>query len=168
MEKKALIQIIQQAVQAEREGNLFYSAAARVAKDLMAKKMFEQLARDELYHVQIIEDLYHDLLPDASKEKSVSGFPIFEKKEMEGGERYPIPDNEFEVLRQAIQNEAKARDFYQNTAEAFDSEKAKDIFLDLMEIEEGHVRLLQAELDFLEKQGIYFDHMEFTVEGERD
>jgi rubrerythrin len=167
VEKKALIQIIRQAVQAEREGNLFYSAAAGAAKDPMAKRMFEQLAKDELYHVQIIEDLYHDLLPDASNE-SVSGFPIFEKKEMAGDGGHSTPDNEFEILHQAIQDETKARDFYQKTAETFDSEKAKEIFLDLMAIEEGHVRLLQAELDFLEKQGIYFDHMEFTVEGERD
>ena len=81
-----------------------------------------------------------------------------------------MPDlgSEFEVLAKAVEDEIEARDFYRKTAKSFGPGRARDVFLDLMEMEEGHVRLLQAELDFLEKKGFYFDHMEFTVEGERD
>lgn len=166
MDKEELIRIIQKAVQTERDGNRFYSGAAEATRDPKAKKMFEQLARDELYHVQVIEELYRDLLPDATEEP-VKGFPIFEKRMRELGGRLPDLGNEFEVLQKAIEDEKEARDFYRKAAGSFESGQAGEVFADLMEMEEGHIRLLQAELDFLEKTGFYFDHMEFTVEGER-
>ena len=166
MDKEELIRIIQKAVQTERDGNHFYSEVAEATRDPKEKKMFEQLARDELYHVQVIKDLYHDLLPDAPEEP-VKGFPVFEKRKRELGGRLPDLGNEFEVLQKAIEDEKEARDFYRKAAGSFESDQAGEVFADLMEMEEGHIRLLQAELDFLEKTGFYFDHMEFTVEGER-
>lgn len=167
MERQELIEIIRRAIQTEKDGNRFYSRVAEASRDAKAKKMFEQLARDELYHVQVIGDLYHDLLPGAP-EDPVKGYPIFEKQKKESGGKLPDLGNEYEVLQKAIGDEIEARDFYRKTAESFGQDQAKEVFLDLMEMEQGHIRLLQAELDFLEKTGFYFDHMEFTVEGERD
>jgi rubrerythrin len=115
----------------------------------------------------MIKGLYGDLLPDGPGDP-VKGYPIFEKKKKESGGKLPDLSNEHEVLQRAIGDEIEARDFYRRVAKSFESQKAKEVFLDLMEMEEGHIRLLQAELDYLEKTGFYFDHMEFTVEGERD
>ncbi len=163
MDRQELIRIIRRAIQAEKDGNHFYSRAGKIVSDPRGKKMLEQLAKDELYHVHVIEELYHDLLPDAP-EDPVRGFPIIDTQDQE----VPLPETEAEILRKAIQDEIEARDFYRETAEKFESEEVKEIFWDLMEMEEGHVRLLNAELDFLEQSGFWFDHMEFHVEGEKD
>lgn len=167
MEREELVSLIQRAIQAEWEGNRFYMHAAGAAKDAKAKKMFEQLAKDELYHVEVIENLYEDLLPGSSRE-SVQGFPIFGKEAEEMAGEVSDFTNEFEVLQKAIEDEIRAKEFYGETATTFELGPGRDVFLDLMEMEAGHIRLLQAELDFLKKSGFYFNHMEFTVEGERD
>ena len=57
---------------------------------------------------------------------------------------------------------------HRETAEAMGSGQGREVFYDLMEMEQGHIRLLQAELDCLGKTGLYFDHMEFNVEDKRD
>lgn len=167
MDNVSLIQIIQRAIQSERDGSRFYSRAAGATRDPKAKNMFEQLARDELYHVEVIEDLYRDLLTGGAI-KPVKGYPIFEKREKESGEEIPNFGGEAEVLEQAIRDEIASRDFYRAAAASLGPGQGQEVFHDLVEMEEGHIRLLQAELDFLEKTGFYFDHMEFSVEGERD
>lgn len=167
MDDQELIQIIQRAVQAERDGNRFYNRAAEAARDPKARKMWGQLAGDELYHVQVIQDLYQDLLP-GSPGDPVPGFPIFQELKKETAGAVPDFGNENEVLEKALANEKEAKEFYRRTSDSVAPGRAREVFLDLLEMEEGHIRLLQAERDFLEKTGFYFDHMEFTVEGERD
>lgn len=166
MDPKKLSRIVQRAVQTEREGNRYYMQAADGTRDPKAVRMFEQLARDELYHVKVLEDLYNDLL-DEDTSGSVEGFPIFQDREKATDGLFPDFANDYEVLRRAVSDEIEAREFYRKSAEACASEKARDLFEDLVEMEDGHVRLLQAEIDFLEKTGFYFDHMEFNVEGEK-
>jgi len=167
MDKESLVQIIQRAVQTEKDGNLFYSRAAGATRDPKAKKMFELLARDELYHVKIIEDLYRDLLTGGNIE-AVKGYPIFEKRDENFREEISNSGSEADVLEQAIGDEMASKDFYREAAEVLEPGEEKEIFLDLMEMEEGHIRLLKAELDFLKKTGIYFDPTEFPVEGEKE
>ncbi len=167
MEPKEMIRNIQRAIQTERDGNRYYMQAAESTKDPKAKSMFAQLAKDELYHITVLEDLYSDLLEDKPHER-VNGFPIFEDRKQQKDGGIPEFGNDYEVLQKALTDEIEARDYYQKTADRFEEVKAKDLFLDLAEMEEGHVRLLQAAIDFLEKTGFYFDHMEFDVEGEKD
>ncbi len=167
MDSKELSGLVQRAIQTERDGNRFYMRAADGTKDPKAKGMFEQLARDELYHITVLEDLYEDLLGEESS-GTVKGFPIFEELKKATGGVLPDFSNDYEVLQKAVSDEIEAREFYRKTAKGCASEKARDLFEDLVEMEDGHVRLLQAEIDFLEKTGFYFDHMEFNVEGERD
>ncbi|NOY53001.1 MAG: ferritin family protein [Deltaproteobacteria bacterium] len=166
MDREALIRNIQRAIQTERDGNLYYMRAAEATKDSKAEAMFNQLARDELYHINVLEDFYSDLLQNVPGER-VEGFPIFEDRKKELGGAMPEFGNDYEVLQKALSDEIEARDYYRKKAGQFEEIKAKDLFLDLAEMEEGHVRLLQAEIDFLEKTGFYFDHMEFDVEGEK-
>lgn len=167
MGQEDIVTLIQKAVQTEWDGNRFYNRAAEVTKDLKGKRMFEQLAHDEVDHVSMIENLYHDLIAAVPSERP-KGFPIFAEKKSKSGSVIPHFENEFEVLQEAIGNEILARDFYRECIEKFDSERAKAVFAQLVDMEEGHIRLLRAELDYLEQSGFWFDHMEFNVEGERD
>jgi rubrerythrin len=166
MEQEELGRIIQRAIQTERDGNRFYMKAADATQDPKAKGMFQQLAKDEVYHISVLEDLYSDLL-EKVPQKRAEGFPIFagRKKIEEGGFDY---SNDYEVLQKALTDEKEARDFYRTTAEQVESAQARDLFYDLVEMEDSHVRLIQAEIDFLEKTGFYFDHMEFNVEREKE
>jgi rubrerythrin len=167
MENEEIVEVIKRAIQTEWDGNRFYNRAAEATQDPRGKKMFEQLANDEIGHVEMIENLYHDLLPEAPQGR-VKGYPMFAEKKKKTGGVIPDFNNEFEVLKEAIENEITARDFYRDCVKKFDSENAKDVFRDLTEMEDGHVRLLTAELDFLEQSGFWFDHMEFNVEGDRE
>ncbi len=167
MNKEELIRLVQRAIQTEYDGQRFYTRAAEEIKDPKGSAMFAQLAKDEVYHVEVIKNLYRELLADTDADP-VKGFPIFQdRKKQEKGKPTDFK-NEFEVLQRALENEAMARDFYREHARDFESKEAEEIFQDLMEMEEGHIRLLQAELDFIEQSGFWFDHMEFSLEEEQD
>ncbi len=167
MKQEELIRLVQRAIQTEYDGQRFYTRAAEEVKDPKGRAMFAQLAKDEVYHVEVIKNLYRDLLADAEADP-VKGYPIFQNRKKEGKGKPTDFKNEFEVLQRALENEAVARDFYREHARDFQAKEAEDVFQDLMEMEEGHIRLLQAELDFLEQRGFWFDHMEFSVEEEQD
>jgi len=169
MPEESAVQIVRRALETERRGHRFYARAAERTSDVKARRMFEQLARDEHYHEELIEDLYRDLLVGEGAEDGAEAqaFPIFAgvhpQEDLLAG-----MDDEAAVLRAAVEVEERARDFYGRAADRLGPGRAREVFLDLREMEEGHVRLLQAELDFVEKSGFYFDHREFTVEGERE
>ena len=166
MAEESAARIVRRALETERHGHRFYRGAAERTADAQARRMFEQLARDELYHEELLADLYRDLLAGREAEDAAA-FPIFGKAEA-GEDPLAGLEDEVAVLRAAVAAEERAREFYGRAAEEMGPGPSREVLLDLREMEDGHVRLLQAELDFVEKSGFYFDHREFSVEGERE
>lgn len=71
-----------------------------------------------------------------------------------GGER--------KMLEKALSMEEETSEFYRRMV----SEMGEDgeLFKRFMEIEEGHVAIVQAELDYINQSGMFFDFQEFTME----
>ena len=70
---------------------------------------------------------------------------------------------EMEFLKEALELERRTSAFYRQLVGALDP-KYRPLFERFLEIEEGHVTLVQAEIDALAGHGHWFDFMEFSLE----
>ena len=72
--------------------------------------------------------------------------------------------NEIEALKMALQYEKDADGFYRKfVAELPEGDRA--MFTKFLEIEDGHLELVQAQLDSVQGAGFWFDTMEFRLES---
>lgn len=164
------LQIIKTAMKMEAEGEEYYKAAAEKTKDLKGKAFFLVLAKDEKEHKKLFSDIYLSLneekkwMPPKTPltKRRVSPSSIFDKKEVGGMKGDP---DDINALLVAIEKEKKTIDFYRNAMDEIEDEDAKRLLLELIDIEEGHLNILNGELNALTDSGYWFDFPEFTVEG---
>ncbi len=69
---------------------------------------------------------------------------------------------EREMLRKALLLEQETSDFYRRMVSELGADG--ELFRPFLEIEEGHEMIVQAELDYLNKTGSFFDFQEFNLE----
>jgi rubrerythrin len=67
------------------------------------------------------------------------------------------------MLQNAFKVEVETSQFYQQMVKELDIEGQR-FFSRFLEIEEGHVALVQSEIDCLSNTGFWFDMREFSVE----
>ncbi|MCX7836388.1 MAG: ferritin family protein [candidate division WOR-3 bacterium] len=162
-------EIFQLAINLEKEALISYLRFAQQIAELAGKNLFIRLAMDEFEHIEILEkeQKYFE------KEKSFKDVEI-PKTEIEKTLPYLKPSlpkkrkvsdlNELNILQMALELEKKAIEFYQNQVKESQDEIIKKIWQRLKEIEEGHYKLIQAEIDSLTKTGFWFDFREFSLE----
>ena len=69
---------------------------------------------------------------------------------------------EREMLRKALAMEIETSDFYRRMVEVLGDDGV--MFTRFLEIEEGHQAIVQAELDYLNRTGTFFNFQEFNLE----
>ncbi len=117
--------------------------------------MFEHLATDEIEHMGVIATVFESLTnnePWMTYEEAVEKYGetprekiIFPEVPEEAQEDF----DDLKALEEALEFEKKAVRFYTNQAEQATDEKARTFYKNLIEIEESHVAIIQAELDSL-------------------
>ncbi|MEO0087057.1 MAG: ferritin family protein [candidate division WOR-3 bacterium] len=162
-------EIFQLAINLEKEALSSYLRFGHQIEDLKGKNLFIRLAMDEFEHIEILERE----LEYFEKEKKIKDVEIplteIEKtvinlKPLLPKEKKVSDLNELNILQMALSLESKSIDFYQKQEKESSDEIAKKIWQRLKEIEEGHYKLIQAEIDSLTKTGFWFDFREFTLE----
>jgi rubrerythrin len=69
---------------------------------------------------------------------------------------------EKKMLEKALEMEEETSAFYGRMVAEMD--EGRQLFRRFLEIEDGHVAIVQAELDYLNRSGTYFDFQEFNME----
>lgn len=162
-------EIFRLAISLEKEALISYLRFGQEIKDLNGKNLFIRLAMDEFEHIEILEKeqeyfekekRFEELeIPQTEIEKSVTHLKPLLPKEKKVSDL-----NELNILQMALELEEKAIEFYQNQEKESKDKSAKKIWQRLKEIEEGHYKLIQAEIDSLTKTGFWFDFREFSLE----
>ncbi len=137
------------------------------------KNMFIWLAREELAHMRLFEEMLREVGGGASArpEKELEReerlirdmMPRVKKFEVERGGKAEV--HELDALRAALRLEAKTRDFYREQAEKAEDPKVRELFARLAEVEEGHYELIQAQIDYTTQTGFWFGIREFNIEA---
>ncbi|KYK34447.1 MAG: ferritin family protein [Theionarchaea archaeon] len=141
--------VLATALELERKGFTFYSEAAKKTENETGKKMFSQLAKEEEEHIGKIKKMFSNLYPQNNHKE----IPLFNAEISEYS-------GEIDAIRIGIDMEKKSIEFYKNRAKG----NLKSLFNELIEFEKEHLELLQAELDYVQKTGFWFDYFESSLE----
>jgi rubrerythrin len=168
--RDAHVEALQVALDTEKKGYTFYKVAAKSSKDPKGQEVFEHLACDEIEHMGVIATIFESLTnnePWMTYEEAVAKYGetpkekiIFPDVPVEAQEDF----DDLRALEEALDFEKKAVEFYTKQAKEIDEEKAKAFYQSLIEIEESHVTIIQAELDSLMGAGIWLGFQEISLE----
>jgi rubrerythrin len=125
------------AIQAEIDARKFYEDMAERSDKPKIGLVFSALARDEADH-------------EARLKQRATGLTCASIPRNELAVRMPRRDfvetaTELEAIKFAIQGETKAREFYAWAAERATDAAGREMFEELVSIEEGHQKLLESE-----------------------
>ncbi|NOT27966.1 MAG: hypothetical protein HOP16_17925 [Acidobacteria bacterium] len=137
------------AIATERSGREFYTRAARLTRDVRGRKVFEDLANEEVDHLSKLESRYAELLQRDPKLESRPTFLFFKGAAnglfAEGTERLLKGVNDQQALLIGIRCERGSHQFFKKYGERFEDSEGKQIFLEFADEEREHLDLLVRE-----------------------
>jgi rubrerythrin len=150
-----------------------YFKSSRILEDPKAKALFTLLAREEEGHVAYLDRC----LEKWTREGQVAGGALTSllpggvawideaKKKLSArpGKRVAT-GTELDAVKLALQLERQACDFYRTLVGTLPPNE-RELFAPFLDIEDGHVALVQAQLDSVQGLGFWFDTMEFNLEA---
>ena len=160
------------AIENEHKVRDHYAAGAKQIADERGRRVFETLAREEQGHVDYLESR----LGEWARSGKVSVEPlgtILPTPEWiaEARARFAAAPNaevanqaELDLLKTALALEHQTSNFYRSLVETL-AVADRPMFERFLEIENGHLTIVQAEIDALAGHGHWFDFMEFQLEA---
>jgi len=148
-----------------------YVDAVNRSEQPVGKRLFQLMADEEQHHLDYLEvklAQWRDsgkVTPEGLRTALPSGEAIAEGVavlEDKTGGRPGTVELQFLEKAHAVERETSA--FYQRMVDELPDE-AKSLFSRFLEIEEGHLALVQAQLDAALGTGYWFDMQEFSLEG---
>jgi len=167
----SLAEAIKMAIDLEKNGQAFYTQAAETAQNESGKKIFAQLAKEEMQHLATFQTMLNHSSEIGDWRELVKGYPAPGRQVPVFALRKTKPDvakartDEIEALRIAMKQEREAIAFYERIANQAKDSATTKIFDFVREQETYHYDLLQAELDHIQQTGFWFDRAEFRMDG---
>jgi len=158
------------AIERERGANKFYRQAANMTEDPNGKRTFKWLAKEELRHLAKLRQQLRSVLENNRWLEWRRATAPIERTEFpppsEAIGRVKVGAAERDALRQAIESEREAVAFYREAENSTPDLHGKTMFRALAREEEGHLSLLEQELEWITKSRKYFTLHRFTLRAE--
>ena len=165
------IPALNKAIKGEKTGLESYLKFARSTRSQSGKDMFIRLAQDEFGHMELLEKERNrlqqgkrwvglDIAPSDIEEVVPKLSSQQTRIKAEQG-----TSDDLTALNIALDLERKAADFYMRQGNKETDVTAKQIFFRLVEMEESHYNLIQAEIDSINDIGFWFGVREFSLES---
>ena len=155
--KTKLLEALEKAIRAEVEGHHFYKMAAQSTEDEKGRKVFQQLADDEVKHARFLQAQYDSVKNTGSVDLTVQlgeptkfggEHPIFSEKIKD---RIKSAHYEMTALSIGAQLELNAVKFYRTEAEAASDPEVAKLLRELADWESVHYRALLGQQDALKQ-----------------
>jgi len=168
-----LEEAITTAIEYEARVHKAYRDALESAETDLATRVFKTLCDEEQEHVKYLRDRLREwrdtgkitlaeinsmLVPKEVISEGVARLKANLEKQGRRGH-----DSELVSLRKALEVERETSTFYREMVATLDAD-GKKLFERFVEIEEGHLALVQAEIDCVSGSGFWFDTAEFSME----
>lgn len=161
---------IKTAIEYETRIMNIYRKAADSVQDPAGKKVLQMLGDDEQSHIDYLEsrlDMWKksgELKLSALKSLIPSG-EILSRETSKLQNRMSVENksSEKDILNKALRVEIETSEFYEKMVREMTGE-AQEMFAQFLKIEENHIATVQAELDYINKSGFWFDFKEFDME----
>ncbi len=167
MDAKERLNALEVALNNEKTEREFYLKHAARTKNEVGKRMFQQIADDELEHYNRLKEL-HDKWEKS--EKWPESVPlqvnathvkdILKDVVAKVGKEAEKDTDDIEALEIATNFEDKGVSFYSKLAESVENPKEKEFFKLLSGIEREHFLSLKETLEYLKDPAAYFVEME--------
>ncbi len=163
-------QSLQLAIDMEREGKAFYLKAASGSENTLARKIFEELARQEDFHIERILQIYEKMKGEESFKEwitSVAGIGSLDKVFQESlQEKAQASENDLNALRFGLELEDKSIKYYEKLASnALDSYE-KRFYLTLSHEERDHYLRIMDSIEYLsDPVGWFYTKQRAMVDG---
>jgi rubrerythrin len=166
---KKTAQAMKTAIEMEKSGHRFFTEAAGKVSHEVGRKLFTRLAGEELRHRQTFEKIFTAVSGGTDWKEAIDSIepskrvPYFD----EARKQFKAEDQtvELEFLKKALDLERDAMQFFEKAMAEAESPEAREIFKRILEEEQGHYDLLQAEIDNVGGSGFWFDVQEFQMDG---
>ena len=149
--------------------DVYFDAAVQLDRH-ECKKVLEVLAQEEQSHVDYLEfklnewkntgrlsaDTIDTVIP--SKERISQG-----ATEVKNRLVVENRDSELQILGRALEVETETSNFYKKMVDTMEFD-ARKMFARFLEIENGHLAIVEAEIDAVQRMGFWFDMPEFNLE----
>lgn len=162
------------AIKFETRVHATYAEAAATAENPVARRVFSTLRDEEKGHILYLRQRLEEWRADGRITVGEIGGELASRTAIESGAarlRSSLAGGspggtgaELESLRKALQAERETSNFYKKMVATLDTE-GKRLFERFVEIEEGHLAIVQAEMDLVTGSGFWFDTGEFSPEA---
>lgn len=161
---------ITKAIEYETRIRDLYREAVKQTQDPKGQNVFQTLADDEQRHIDYLEAKRTQWYEEGriTVESLMSPIPAPEvlADDLEGLQQALDREDrrdEKRMLSKALQVEVETSAFYRRLVEQMEGD-ARAMFARFLEIEDGHIAAVQAELDYISHTGFWFDFQEFDME----
>ena len=144
---------LDQAIRMEEEGKKFYLESAAHVKSDLARKIFEELAVQEDYHIIMIRKIYDGMSRDQSLSQWITSShdtlkleKIFKDSLLQKAE---VSEDDLAALRFGVEREEKSIAYYETLAGAAETYFEKRFFLSLSYEERGHYLRIMDAIEYL-------------------
>lgn len=156
--------------------DLYRDAAGKVA-DETGRKVAVQMAAEEQEHIDYLVKMMNEwketgILPDRKIPRTVPDPEqmvehIRSLKDRMEGKTLTVAerDSDISVLNRAAEVERETSGFYQKMVDELPV-GSRELFRHFLDIEKGHLALVESEIDFLYGAGYWFEFPEFSLETE--
>jgi rubrerythrin len=165
-----LEEAITKAIDYETRVRDLYRDALQGTADPKGRNVFQALADDEQRHIDYLEAKRTQWYAEGriTVESLASHIPAAELlaanlEELEQTMAREDRTDEKRMLSKALQVEVETSAFYRQMVEQMEGD-ARAMFARFLEIEDGHIAAVQAELDYISHTGFWFDFQEFDLE----
>ncbi len=164
-----MLSIITTAQVLERDALISYLSFAYKIFAYSGKNLFILLARDEVRHYDLLEDLKLEFYMDGPATDIEIPSPTIKAIEPARGEG-PAPENlkalsgDIHILQTAMAHEERSEEFYRRKAGEIAAPHLRSLLSQLADIEKGHYTSLSAERATIQQTGYWFDFPETSMQ----
>lgn len=170
-----LEEAIRTAIEYETKVRDIYREAGQQIGDAKGRHVMEALFSEEQGHLDYLNSRLSEWQKDGSlnieelpthipSEEMISQNTRILKETAEVTDSDRRHDMEITMLKKALSMEEETSNFYRRMVEEL-PEEGQRLFQRFIEIETGHLAIVQAELDYISGPGYWFDFREFDLSG---
>ena len=165
---KEVYALLKNAVKLEKNGLKNYLRYARQTQDLAGKNMFIILANDEFDHMNLLEGIIEKMEKDESLQEIKIDHSVIENvipnlRNKDVQTKGTEGQDQLSALRVAVDLERDSIKLYETIRDKADDPEVKRIAQRLVEMEDSHYQLIQAEIDSIMGIGMWFGFREFDL-----
>jgi rubrerythrin len=170
-----LLNVLRDAMELERRGHAFYLQAAESTTAPRGKSTFLTLARDELDHLNLLDEAFRSLLRDGTMPRMPEPSdaapsappkrPTVFPSPKEAAQEIRVTAGEVDALKRGMEAEQDSIALYSQELARAETEDEKQLFGSLVAVEQGHLTILQGEYDYVNHTGFWMGYQEFSMES---